>query len=229
MACAVLLLGAVVPGQFRFERFNRSYPEVIPEIAPIEQGPLTIQLSSPKSNLTLRSHFLRLEPGPGGSHSAELRVEFLGKGRLVADLDVAGMAATRLQDDVLVPPQAAILEGRVRLTREPGAYVVTTEQLPRQMRVKIQSGIAGQVVGFCDRIPVLLAPDLDCERLNQMLSTATVPLPPAGESYLLEDADLTAEERSQLDAYLRTSSGRTSAESPQADHGIHVASRPPEL
>src|SRR6186713_2387209 len=89
MACAVLLLGAVVPGQFRFERFNRSYPEVIPEIAPIEQGPLTIQLSSPKSNLTLRSHFLRLEPGPGGSHTAELRVEFLGKGRLVADLDVA--------------------------------------------------------------------------------------------------------------------------------------------
>src|SRR6187549_4143111 len=94
---AVLLLGAVPspPGQFRFERFNRSYPEVVPEIAPIVQGPLTIQLSSPKSNLTLRSHFLRLEPGPGGSHTAELRVEFLGKGRLVADLDVAGMAATR--------------------------------------------------------------------------------------------------------------------------------------
>lgn len=199
---AVLLLGATLPGQFRFERFNRSYPEVIPEISPIEQGPLTIQLSSPKSNLTLRSHFLRLEPGPGGSHTAELRVEFLGKGRLVADLDVAGMAATRLQDEVLVPPQAATLEGRVRVTREPGAYVITTEQLPKQMRVKIQSGIAGQVVGFCDRIPALLAPDLDCERLNRMLSTATVPLPPAGESYLLEDADLTAEERSQLDGYL---------------------------
>jgi len=197
----LLLLGAALPGQFRFERFNRSYPEVIPEIAPIEQGPLTIQLSSPKSNLTLRSHFLRLEPGPGGSHSAELRVEFLGKGRLVADVDVAGLA-TRFQDDVLVPPQAATLEGRVRLAREPGAYVITTEQLPKQMKVRIQSGIAGQVVGFCDRIPALLAPDLDCERLNRLLSTATVPLPPAGESYLLEDADLTPEERSRLDAYL---------------------------
>src|SRR5215218_7483997 len=204
---AVLLLGAAVPGQLRFERFNRSYPEMIPEIAPIEQGPLTIQLSSPKSNMTLRSHFLRLEPGPGGSHTAELRVEFLGKGRLVADLDVAGIAATRLQDDVLVPPQAATLEGRVRLTREPGAYVITTEQLPKQMRIKIQSGIASQVVGFCDRIPVLLAPDLDCERLNQALSNAVVPLPPAGESYLLEDAELTAEERSQLDAYLAGSRG----------------------
>jgi hypothetical protein len=199
---AVLLFGAAVPGQFRFERFNRSYPEVVPEIAPIEQGPLTIQLSAPKSNMTLRSHFLRLEPGPGGSHSAELRVEFLGKGRLVADVDVGGLAETRLQDDVMVPPQAATLEGRVRLAREPGAYVITTEQLPKQMRVRIQSGIAAQVVGFCDRIPVLLAPDLDCEGLNRALSTAVVPLPPAGESYLLEDAELTAEERSQLDAYL---------------------------
>src|SRR5215210_5417147 len=104
LLASVLLLGAAVPGQFRFERFYRSYPEVIPEIAPIEQGPVTIQLSSPKSNLMLRSHFLRLEPGPGGSHSAELRVEFLGKGWLVADVDVGGLAATRLQDQVLVPP-----------------------------------------------------------------------------------------------------------------------------
>lgn len=206
----VLLLVAAVspPGQFRFERFNRSYPEVIPDISPIEQGPLTIQLSAPKSNMTLRSHFLRLEPGPGGSHTAELRVEFLGKGWLVADVDVGGLAETRLQDEVLVPPQAATLEGRVRLAREPGAYVITTEQLPKQMRVRIQSGIATQVVGFCDRIPALLAPDLDCEGLNRALSTAVVPLPPAGESYLLEDAELTAEERSQLDAYLASSRGR---------------------
>lgn len=205
---AVLLLGAAVPGQFRFERFNRSYPEVIPEIAPIEQGPVTIQLSSPKSNLTLRSHFLRLEPGPGGSHSAELRVEFLGKGWLVADVDVGGLAATRLQDQVLVPPQAATLEGRVRVTREPGAYVITTEQLPRQMRVRIQSGIANQVVGFCERIPALPGTDLDCGRLDRALSTAVVPLPPAGESYLLEDAELTPAERSQLEAYLASSRGR---------------------
>lgn len=201
---ALLLLGAAAlpSGNFRFERFNRSYPEVVPEIAPIEQGPVTIQLSAPKSNLTLRSHFLRLEPGPGGSHTAELRVEFLGKGWLVADVDVAGLAGTRLQDQVLVPPQAVNLEGRVRLSRQPGAYVVTTEQLPSRMRVRIQSGIAGKVVGFCDRIPVLPGTDLDCEGLNRALSTAVVPLPPAGESYLLEDSDLTPEERQQLDAYL---------------------------
>lgn len=204
---AVLLVGAVPPGQFKFERFNRSYPEAVPEIAPIVQGPLTIQLSSPKSNLTLRSHFLRLEPGPGGSHTAELRVEFQGKGWLVADVDVAGFTGTRLQDEVLVPAQAATLEGRVKVAREPGAYVVTTEQLPKQIRVKIQSGVGAQIVSFCDRVPTLLR-DLDCDRLKQALSSAVVPLPPAGESYLLEDADLTLQERQQLESYLASSKGQ---------------------
>jgi len=208
---AFLLLGAVPvpspPGQFRFARFNRSYPEVIPQISPIVEGPLKVQLSAPRSNLTLRSHLLRLEPGPGGSHTAELRVEFLGSGWLVADVDVGGLTSTRLQDKVLVPPQAATLEGRVRVAREPGAYVVTTEQLPKQLRVKIQSGIGNQIVGFCDRVPTLLA-DLDCERLDRALSSAVVPLPPPGESYLLEDADLTPQERQQLDAYLSASRGR---------------------
>jgi hypothetical protein len=205
---AVLLLGAASPpGQFKFERFNRSYPEVVPEIAPIVQGPLKIQLSAPKSNLTLKSHFLRLEPGPGGSHTAELRVEFLGKGWLVADVDVAGFTGTRLQDEVLVPPQAATLEGRVKVTREPGAYVVTTEQLPKQIRVKIQSGVGTQIVSFCDRVPTLIG-DLDCARLDQALSSAVVPLPPAGESYLLEDADLTPQERQQFESYLVASKGQ---------------------
>jgi hypothetical protein len=207
----LLLLGAAAvpspPGQFRFVRFNRSYPEVVPRIAPIVEGPLKIQLTAPRSNLTLRSHLLRLEPGPGGSHTAELRVEFLGKGWLVADVDVAGFTGTRLQDQVMVPPQAATLEGRVRVAREPGAWVVTTEQLPKQLRVKIQSGVGNQIVGFCDRIPTLLA-DLDCARLDQALSSAVVPLPPPGESYLLEDADLTPQERRQLDAYLSASRGR---------------------
>lgn len=203
---ALLLLGAAPgPGQFRFERYNRSYPDAVPQIAPIEQGPLTIRLSSPRNNLTLRSHLLRLEPGPAGSHTAEMRLEFQGKGWLVADVDVAGFTGTRLQDEVLVPPQVATLEGRVRVTREPGAYVVTTEQLPRQIRVRIQSGLATQMASLCDRIPVLPGAELDCQRMERALSAATIPLPPAGESYLLEDAELTAEERRQLDTYLANS------------------------
>ncbi len=192
-------VGTTAPGQLRFERFNRSYTDITPEIDPVSQGPLTIRLSAPRSNMVVRNHLLRLEPGAGGSHSAELRVEFQGKGWLVADVDVAGMAS-RLQDEVVVPPQALNVQGRVRITRDPNAYVITPEQLPKRVRVKIQSGIATDVVGACRGVAVLAG--IDCGGVQEALSTAVVPLPPPGESYLLEDAELTAAERKQLESYL---------------------------
>lgn len=198
--------GTSVPGQLRFERFNRAYTDITPEIDPVSQGPLTVRLSAPRSNMVVRNHLLRLEPGVGGSHSAELRVEFQGKGWLVADVDVAGMAS-RLQDEVVVPPQALNVQGRVRITRDPNAYVITPEQLPKRVRVRIQSGIATDVVGACRGVAVLAG--IDCGGVQQALSTAVVPLPPPGESYLLEDAELTAAERRQLDSYLASAgSGR---------------------
>src|SRR5690349_12850633 len=88
---------AAAPGQLQFARLNRTYSDIVTEIEPIQQGPVTVRLSSPRHQLTVRNHLLRLEPGPGGSHSAELRVDFSGKGWLVADVDVAGMGG-RLED-----------------------------------------------------------------------------------------------------------------------------------
>jgi hypothetical protein len=206
----LLLLGAVAVttvsgaglGQFQFGRLNRGYSEVAPEIQPIEEGPVTIRLSSPRNNLIVRSHLLRLEPGIGNSHSAELRVEFMGKGWLVADVEVGG-ASTRFQDEVQVPPQALEMQGRVRLRRVRGGYEVTPEQLPQNVRVRIQSGIGRQIVNLCDGVSVLPFTEVDCPALERELTRAVVPLPAPGESFLLEDAELTAQERQQLDGYLR--------------------------
>jgi hypothetical protein len=189
------------PGEFRFARLNRGYREIAPEILPLEEGPLTVRLSSPRNDLIVRSHLLRLEPGAGNSYSAELRVEFMGKGWLVADVEAAGLS-TRLEDEVLVPPQAVEMEGRVRLRRVRGGYEVVAEQLPRRMGVRIQSGIGRRIVNFCDRVSALPLTALDCPALEQSLTRAVVPLPPAGESFLLADADLTPQDRQQLDAYL---------------------------
>ncbi len=66
--------------------------------------------------------------------------------------------------------------------------------------MRIQSGIGRQIVNVCDGASVLLS--LDCPSLEQSLSRAVIPLPAAGEEYLLEDAELTPAERSQLDGYL---------------------------
>jgi hypothetical protein len=198
------VVGAAVPGQFQFQRLNRGYSEVAPEILPIEEGPVTIRLSSPRNNLIVRNHLLRLEPGAGNSFSADLRIEFMGKGWLVADVDVAG-AGTRLQDEVLVPPQALEMQGRVRMRRVRGGYEVTPEQLPRRISVRIQSGVGRKIVNLCDGVSSLPFTSFDCASLEQRLSRAVVPLPAAGESFLLEDADLTPQERQQLDGYLRGS------------------------
>jgi hypothetical protein len=191
--------GTAVPGQIQLQRLNRSYSEVAPDILPVVEGPLRVSLSSPRNEITVRRHLLRLEPGSGGSHSADLSIEFQGKGWLVADV-AAGPVATRLQDEVLVPPQVAKIQGRVRIRKVQGGYGITPEQIPEKLGVRIQSGIGRQLVNVCDGASVLLA--LDCPSLEQSLSRAVIPLPQAGEEYLLEDAELTAAERSQIDGYL---------------------------
>ena len=45
--------------------------------------------------------------------------------------------------------------------------------------------------------------DVDCPALEQALTRAVVPLPAAGETFLLEDADVTPAEQRQLDGYLK--------------------------
>ena len=148
--------GTAVPGQIQLQRLNRSYSEVAPDILPVVEGPLTVSLSSPRNQITVRQHLLRLEPGSGGSHSADLSIEFQGKGWLVADV-AAGPLATRLQDEVLVPPQVAKIQGRVRIRKVQGGYGITPEQIPDKLGVRIQSGIGRQLVNVCDGASVLLA------------------------------------------------------------------------
>jgi hypothetical protein len=194
-------------GELRFERFNRSYEQVAPDILPIEEGPVTVRLSSPRNSLTVRDHVLRLEPGAGNSFTADLRVEFSGKGWLVADVDMSGVS-TRLQDEVRVPPQALEMQGRIRLRKVRGGYEVTPEQLPRSVSVRIESGVGRSLLDLCDGVSALPLADVDCSALGQSLSRAVVPLPAAGESFLLEDADLTPAERRQLDGYLSAGSAR---------------------
>src|SRR6476646_6189790 len=83
---------AAAPGLFRFSRLNHGYSEPATAIDPIAAGPLTVRLSSPRNKLVLASHTLRLEPGADGLHSAELEVRFYGKGQLVADVALSGIA-----------------------------------------------------------------------------------------------------------------------------------------
>ena len=189
--------------EFSFSKLNRTYTDVVSELAPIEQGPVVLRLSSPEHSLVVQSHQLRLRPGADGVHAGRMELAVLGKGWLVADVEGAGFA-TRLQDEVYVPPQTLVVEAKVKLARREGGYGVTTVELPQRLEVRIQSKLANQLLSWCDGLSLLLP--LNCEAMGRSLALAAVPLPAPGAEYLLSDAELTAEDRAALDAYLGGSS-----------------------
>ena len=193
--------GATSDNRFRCERLNRTYRDVVSELVPVENDLLSVRLSSPRNTMTVRRHLLRLEPGVGGSHAAELAVEIQGSGRLVAEVDLAGFAR-QLQDEVTVPPQSKTIEGRLRLARVRGGYLLTPEQLPRRVTVRIKSRLGADIVDLCQRVAILPGTASSCDGLERAFSTAVVPLPPAGEGFLLADGELTAQEKAGLDRYL---------------------------
>jgi hypothetical protein len=185
--------------EFSFVKLNRTYNNLVSDLAPIQQGPVVLRLSSPEHSLVVQSNRLRLRPVEGGAHAGRMELSILGKGWLVADVEGAGMA-TRLQDELYVPPQTLVVEAKVKMARREGGYGVTTLELPRQIEVNIQSKLSNQLLSWCDGLSLLLP--LNCEAMGRSLSVATIPMPEAGGEYFLEDAELTAEDRAALDAYL---------------------------
>ena len=187
---------------FRFARLDHAYSQPV-VAAPIVRGALSVRLASPRNKIVLRSHRLRLAPTyADGSYAAELAVEFFGKGELTADVDLAGHGR-RFQEEVVVPPQRKVLGGRVRVARaQGGGYLVTPLSLPRTIEVEIRSRLADDVVDLCQTLASVPFSPLDCDGLDRALSTAVVPLPPAGEPFRLAPGDVTAAERQKLDGFL---------------------------
>lgn len=192
---------ATAAASFQFSRLDHAYGLPV-TAAPIREGELTVRLSSPQNKIVLRSHRLRLAPTyADGSYAAELTVELFGKGSLVADVDLAGHGH-RFTEPLLVPPQTRVLSGRVRVSRSGDGYLITPMSLPATIAVQIRSGLGDDVVGLCERLAAIPFSTLECDGLDRALSTATVPLPGAGESFWLGPADVTAAERRQVESYL---------------------------
>ncbi|MCB1036873.1 MAG: hypothetical protein KDD47_23810, partial [Acidobacteria bacterium] len=165
------------------------------------QGPLVVQMRSPANRVELRENRLLLRPNADGTHTAWLTVELQGEGDLEADLLVAGISST-MTDKVSLPPQTLLLEGRIRLERVEDGYRVTGVELQPEVRLEIRSQLAKGLVATCSRLSILVPVAGGCQELDRSLSTATVPMPKAGTSFLLPDELLTDTDRRRLDAYL---------------------------
>lgn len=194
------------PEVFEFRSLNKRYDRLAPEMVPIQYGEsLTIQLSSPQHQLDLVRNRIVLKPRGEGLFDAGLELEFSGNGRLIADLDLSG-TVSRLEDKLTVPSQRQAIYARVRIFRSPSGYLVTPLELPSTFPVRIESQLGERLVATCRGVGFLLG--LDCASLDQAVSEVRIPMPSAGETYLVESARLSAEERARLDAYLEANGVR---------------------
>ena len=188
---------------FAFDRLNRGYEMDGSQIAPVQQGPMTIHLQSPRNALVLKDHSVALTPLGDGTFDTSIVLDFLGSGDLIADLVTDAGTTSRFDDLVIVPRQAVRLDGRVRFRRVPDGWDVTALSLPKKVEIGIQSRLVGNLVTMCGSMGVFLG--LDCDSLDQSLSRVDVPLPEAGSVFFLPEEELTADEVRALEAFLNRS------------------------
>jgi hypothetical protein len=170
------------------------------ELAPIQEGPLSIQLSSPSHRLTLHRNRLVLTPGADGDPDVWVGAEFEGAGDLVADLE-GGTLATQLRDHVVVPRQVVQLRGKARVTRDAESYRLRVLEAPPSVPVRIRSGLIDRCVAVCRGLGLLAV--VDCGRLERALSTVQVPIRSDQAILRLPNARLSATDRAYLDRFVR--------------------------
>jgi hypothetical protein len=180
------------------EGFNRTYTDLVGELEPYRADPIQVQLRSPSQRLTVRSNRIRAVQGPDGDLVGQLELDIVGRGALVADVDLGGVRQT-FSDELILPPQTLVIPGRARLTRVEGGYRVRVEELPERVPVLVQSRLASSVINLCDTAQMLTLGAVSCDGLEEALTRPAVPIPrEAGEVYLA-DAELDATDRAALD------------------------------
>lgn len=197
---AALPLAAAAPGVFQFPKLNKQYSMGDPEVAPIQQGPITIRLSSPRNVVIVHGHELRLTPVGDGSFDAEISADFLGKGELQADFETSAGTSSRLSDEILLPRQKVLVQARLRFAKVAGGYDITALGLPKSVPVDVRSRLMTNLVGLCNGVRLIVS--VDCEALDRGLTRVQVPLPEAGSVFYLSAADLTPAEQEGLERFL---------------------------
>jgi hypothetical protein len=201
LVSAAALWAAGRSTELRLSRLNRTYDDLGVRIAPLRFDPVTVRLASPRQTLIVRENVVRLRPMGGGRFAGEVEIDFLGRGDLVADIDLGGMSR-RMADEVLLPPQRLTVAGQARIARVAGGYRIEPEQLPESVRVEIRSRLVNEVLDLCAGAALLALGGLDCAPLADGLERPRIPLRGALETIFLADSELTAGERLTLDTLL---------------------------
>lgn len=192
------------PRVLAFDRFNRVYNGLTPQIQVVDEGNLAVSADVLEGAVEVVRHRVELYPLGDGTHHVHGTAEFFGHADVLAHLSVSGVGSS-VRDSVLVPLQTRSLDARVRIVRTEHGYAVTLLEVPDAVHVQVRSRLASQTVGWCRRLAFLPGAGADCDVLNEFFSNAPVALPRKGETIYIDRADLQNTEEQAVDSYLADS------------------------
>jgi hypothetical protein len=182
------------------DRVNGVHEDLEVDIAPIELGPLVIQLRAPSYSFEVLEHELQLGAVGEGVDAGRLQARFKGKAYVVAEFGV-GDVTSEIDDNIELPLQEVDLGGRVELVREGDGYRVTALEIPSYLEIQMESDLAGQLDLLCRGFSVMALGAIDCDALDQALTRVKLPLPEPGRQFFISSSDLTPHELQQVEAY----------------------------
>lgn len=183
------------------DRLNGAYENLVADIAPVTLGAVRLQLTSPSHRLEILEHRLVLQPHREEGHAAVLTTRVQGEADLVAEVDFGGLPG-RLEDHIVLPTQEVQLAGRLAIERVEEGYLVTVLEAPSHVELAVESQMGGRLVSLCEGFSLLNLGGVVCEGWEKSLSSLRLPLPGPGESQLVEEHELTAAEKQQIESYL---------------------------
>ena len=201
VAAGLLAQGGPTASVLRSDRVDGVHSDMAPAIAPIDMTGIRIELSSPSHTLEVLEHSLELTPGTQGDHIGRLSARIKGEADLVAVIEIGGLPGA-MEDRIVLPEQEQVIEGRAELERTEEGYRITLLELPTHAEIQIDSDLAGNLVTLCQGFAVIPFMSINCDAVDAAMSVLRLPLPEPGEVFVLDPADLTEVERSQIDAYL---------------------------
>ncbi len=193
-----LAAGSASADDVELSYLKGTFNDLDSDLQPVQQGPLTIHVSSPKHRLTVDRNRLTLTPNRKGHFDAAIEVSLDGEGHLIADLKGAGLDTT-FTDDVKVPPQTVRASGEISLERADDGYVFTIERAGPAVALQIESNVAGQIVNLCRTLSFIPFFGASCDALEEGLSVVSIPMPEPGASFLLPASYLTEAEQKFFD------------------------------
>ena len=105
-----------------------------------------------------------------------------------------------------MPNQQRTLRSLIKLERQGDDYLITILESD-DFEVRIESRLAGQLVTVCESIARFTFGS-SCDGLDASLSNPRVPMPEPGKEFMLDSAELTPDQKLQLEEYLQRTQNR---------------------